>query len=102
MNKLTIISQKSLNLRFNWSWVLAFVMFWVYSFYGAVLTRGQELTTVILATAHPAKFSNVVMEAAGINPELPENLKNILYKKEKYKKFPNDLRKIKQFILDEM
>ena len=25
-------------------------MFWVYSFYGAVLTRGQELTTVILAT----------------------------------------------------
>ena len=58
--------------------------------------------TIVLSTAHPAKFSNVVMEATGVSPELPENLKDILTKKEKYKKIPNDLEKIKQFILDEI
>ena len=56
--------------------------------------------TVILATAHPSKFFEVVMKETGIKPELPENLKNILVEKEKYNKFPKDLKKIKNFILE--
>ena len=50
MNKLKILNQRSLNLKFNWSWVLAFVTFWVYGFYGAVLTRDVKITIIILST----------------------------------------------------
>ena len=39
------------------------------------------------------------MEATGIKSNLPENLKNILLKKEKYEKFPKDLEKIQNYIL---
>ena len=66
---------------------------------GVVNKISLEGNTVILATAHPSKFSDVVMEATGIKPELPENLKNILDKKEKYEKLPKDLKKIQNYIL---
>ena len=58
-----------------------------------------EGNTVILATAHPSKFSDTVMKATGIKPELPENLKHILDKKEKYEKLPKDIKKIQNYIL---
>jgi len=54
---------------------------------------------IILATAHPSKFSEVVKKETGFKPQLPENLKNILEKKENYKKLPKDLKKIKNYIL---
>ena len=66
---------------------------------GAVNKTSLEGNTVILATAHPSKFSDVVMKETGIRPELPENLKNILDKKEKYKKLPEDIKKIQNYIL---
>jgi threonine synthase len=56
--------------------------------------------TAILATAHPSKFSDVVMKETGIKPNLPENLKNILVEKEKYEKLPKDLKKIQNYILE--
>jgi threonine synthase len=56
--------------------------------------------TVVLATAHPAKFSDTVEEQTAIRPELPENLKNILNKKENYKKISHDLQKVKNYILE--
>jgi len=59
-----------------------------------------EGNTVVLATAHPSKFSDVAMEATGITPELPENLKNILVEKENYDKLPKDLEKVKNYILE--
>ena len=67
---------------------------------GAVNKIPLEGDTVILATAHPAKFSDVVLEETSIRPELPENLKNILDKKEKYEKLPKDLKKIQNYILE--
>jgi len=67
---------------------------------GAVNKISLEGNTVILATAHPSKFSDVVMKETGIKPELPENLKNILDKKEKYEKLPQDLKKIQNYILE--
>ena len=66
---------------------------------GVVNKISLEGNTVILATAHPSKFSDVVMKETGIKPELPENLKNILDKKEKYEKLPKDLKKIQNYIL---
>jgi len=56
--------------------------------------------TVVLATAHPSKFSDVTIEATGIKPELPENLRNILAEKENYDKLPKDLEKVKNYILE--
>ena len=67
---------------------------------GAVNKISLEGNTVVLATAHPSKFSDVVMQETNIKPELPENLKNILIEKEKYEKLPKDLKKIKNYILE--
>ena len=46
-----------------------------------------EGNTVVLSTAHPSKFPDVVVETTGIKPELPEKLKYILSKKENYMKY---------------
>ena len=67
---------------------------------GAINKISLEGNTTILATAHPSKFSDVVMKETGIKPDLPENLKNILVKKEKYEKLPKDLKKIQNYILE--
>lgn len=53
---------------------------------------------VVLATAHPAKFPEVVMESIGVNPELPPHLKDLLSRPEKYLKAPNDIDLIKNYI----
>ena len=67
---------------------------------GATNKISLEGNIVILATAHPAKFSSVVMKATSIKPELPEALKNILIEKEKYVKLPKDLKRIQNYILE--
>ena len=67
---------------------------------GVVKKISLKGNTVVLATAHPSKFSDVAMEATGIKPELPENLKNILIEKENYDKLPKDLEKVKNYILE--
>ena len=67
---------------------------------GAVNKISLEGNTVILATAHPSKFSDVVMKETNIKPELPEDLKNILVEKEKYEKLPKDLKKIQNYIME--
>ena len=59
-----------------------------------------EDETVVLATAHPAKFSEAVMKETNIKPDLPENMKKILNQKEKTETLPNDLNKVKDYILD--
>jgi len=59
-----------------------------------------EGETVVLATAHPSKFPDIVIKETKVKPNLPENLKKILDKKEKYEKQPKDLNKIKNYILD--
>ena len=55
--------------------------------------------TVSLATAHPGKFPLAVREATGIYPELPDSLKNILDEEEIYDKLPNNLSKVKEYIM---
>jgi len=66
---------------------------------GVVDKMVLEGNTVVLSTAHPSKFSDVVKKETGIKSDLPENLKNILDKKEKYEKLPNNLKKVKNYIL---
>ena len=57
---------------------------------------------LVLATAHPSKFSDVVSKEVGIQPDLPENLKHILVEKEKYEKISLDLKKVKNYILSKV
>ena len=61
-----------------------------------------EGETVVLGTADPSKFSDTVMKETGKMPELPEKLKIILNRKEKFKKLPKDLKKVKEYILSKV
>ena len=56
--------------------------------------------TVILSTAHPAKFSEVVENIVGKKPTLPSGLTDILNLKENYEKLPMNLEKVKNYILE--
>mgnify|MGYP001384484779 CR=1 FL=1 len=67
---------------------------------GAAKKISLKENIVVLATAHPSKFSDVVEKATGVKPELPENLQNILVEKENYDKLPKDLEKVKNYILE--
>ena len=66
---------------------------------GAVNKVRLNGKNIILSTAHPAKFSNTVKTETGKKPKLPNSLKDILIKKEKYEIFPNNLKKLKKYIL---
>ena len=59
-----------------------------------------EGNTIILSTAHPSKFSDVVMKETKVKPELPDSLKNILISKENYVKLNKDLKEVKNYILE--
>jgi threonine synthase len=69
---------------------------------GAAKKKLLQENTIILATAHPAKFSDIVMEATGVKAELPESLQDILIAKENYEKLPKDLKKVQNFILNKV
>ena len=67
---------------------------------GVMKKISLEKKTIILSTAHPSKFSDIVLRETGKKPELPEKLKNILTKKEEYKKLANDLKKVQDYIVE--
>ena len=58
--------------------------------------------TVVLATAHPSKFSDVIFEVTGAKPELPGNMKKKLFEKERYEKLPKDLKTVQNYIIDKV
>ena len=66
---------------------------------GAVNKINLKEVVVILATAHPAKFFEVVLKETQIKPELPKSLDHILEAKENYEKLPNDLKVVQEYIL---
>jgi threonine synthase len=53
---------------------------------------------IVLATAHPAKFPDVVLRATGRTPEQPERLHLKLGQHERYTPLPNDYRAVADFI----
>jgi threonine synthase len=57
---------------------------------------------VVLSTAHPSKFSNIVLKATNMKPEIPEGLKDVLTKKEKFKKISKDLSEVQRYILQKI
>jgi threonine synthase len=54
--------------------------------------------TVVLATAHPAKFPDAVERASGVKTELPERMRWILNAPERCDALPNDLDALKAYV----
>ena len=69
------------------------------AFKAAELNSSDE-EMLILSTAHPCKFSETVHQATGVEPKIPENIKNILNQKESYITLDNNLAVIKNYILE--
>jgi threonine synthase len=53
---------------------------------------------VVLATAHPCKFPGATNKAIKKHKELPEKLKSILIKKERFDTIGNNVEEVKNYI----
>jgi threonine synthase len=66
----------------------------------AIDCKGDEdLAMIALATAHPAKFPDAVERATGIRPPLPGFLADLLERRERVARLPNDARRVREFVL---
>jgi threonine synthase len=61
---------------------------------------GPDQLSVSLETAHPAKFPEEIRGVLGIEPELPESLKYLEGKKEKYDTIDNNYMNFKNYLKD--
>jgi threonine synthase len=53
---------------------------------------------IVLGTAHPAKFPAAVKEAAGIEPQLPSWLSDLMARKEKFTVLPSSIKMVEDYI----
>lgn len=60
--------------------------------------RDTDTPVVTLATAHPAKFPDAVVQATGTHPALPAHLADLLDREERYTVLDNDLDAIKAYM----
>ena len=58
----------------------------------------DEEFVITLATAHPAKFPDAVIDAGAPKPELPKFLKGLMRRKEKFEVIENNIDSVKKFI----
>jgi threonine synthase len=62
------------------------------------LARDAATPTIVLGTAHPAKFPAAVKAASGVEPVLPAHLADLMERKERVTLLPNDLAAIETFV----
>ena len=67
---------------------------------GAVKKSDLIGNTIILATAHPFKFSNIVLKETGSKPTISGNLKDIILRKEKFDQLNKNIEDVKKYILE--
>jgi threonine synthase len=53
---------------------------------------------VVLATAHPAKFPAAVKDAAGVEPQLPSWLSDLMSRKEKFAVLPSSIKMVEDYV----
>ena len=63
-----------------------------------VCNTSSATPMVTLATAHPAKFDEAILNSGLDTPALPEHLKDLFERKEKYSVVANDLGAVAEFI----
>ena len=64
----------------------------------AQLDSDPSTPSIVLATAHPAKFPDAVKQSTGIHPALPPHLADLLERKEHFTVVANDVTAIESFI----
>ena len=67
---------------------------------GAVRKLGLIKNCVVLSTAHPCKFPKAIKDAISKTENLPESLKYVNDRKEKFEVLPNDLEKVKDYVIN--
>ena len=67
---------------------------------GAARKLGLEKNCVVLSTAHPCKFPNAIEDAISKTENLPESLKYVNDRKEKFELLSNDIEKVKKYIMN--
>ncbi|MFP4432159.1 MAG: threonine synthase [Spirochaetaceae bacterium] len=65
-----------------------------------LLSRESGATVITLATAHPAKFLEIVEEATGVRPSIPERLSRLLAREKLATVVGPDYRELKTFLTD--
>ena len=66
---------------------------------GAVRKLGLEKNCIVLSTAHPCKFPNAIEEAISKTENLPDSLKYVNDRKEKFEIISNDFEKVKKYVM---
>ena len=67
---------------------------------GAVRKLGLQKNCVVLSTAHPCKFPQAIEDAISKTENLPDSLKYINDRKEKFELLSNDVEKIKKYVMN--
>ena len=67
---------------------------------GAVRKLGLEKNCVVLSTAHPCKFPKAIEDAISKTENLPESLKYVNDRKEKFELLSNDIEKVKKYVMN--
>ncbi len=67
---------------------------------GAVRKLGLKKNCVVLSTAHPCKFPQAIEDAISKTENLPDSLKYVNYKKEKFELLSNDIEKVKKYVMN--
>ena len=67
---------------------------------GAVKKLGIEKNCVVLSTAHPCKFPKAIEDAISKTENLPNSLKYVNERKEKFKLLSNDIQKVKKYVMN--
>ena len=67
---------------------------------GAARKLGLEKNCVVLSTAHPCKFPQAIEDAISKTENLPDSLNYINKRKEKFDILPNDIDKIKDYVIN--
>ncbi len=61
--------------------------------------RAAEGETVVLATAHPAKFPDAIESITRKRPQLPHGFEHLMTDKERFEILPNSLAAVQEFVL---
>ncbi len=67
---------------------------------GAVKKLGLEKNCVVLSTAHPCKFPKATEDAVFKIEKLPESLKYVYNRDEKFDVLPNNIEKVKEHVMN--
>ena len=67
---------------------------------GAVRKLRLEKNCVVLSTAHPCKFPQAIEDAISKTENLPDSLKYVIDRKEKFELLSNDIEKVKKYVMN--